>query len=877
MLIVQWLARLAGHEFQDLDIVFVPISLRHETNRAAIFFEGLAARLAELLGEVLPSAPVNPTEHFRNCASDLLHRLPLPGRRCLVVFDGLDEATGGSVDTALLPAKPNSGLRIVVSARLTALLNEDGWAQRIGWTLERASVRNISVPPLAVDGIGELIDANGLHLEHEVRSAIITSLNAATSGDPLLLQLYVKGLADLVAKGQSIGTETLAGIKPGYGAYFETWFRTQRGAWLEEKQQLDDRWKAVLAVLAIAQGPLRLIDLNEMADRVLRQSVVIDDDVINLIQRFILKDGDAGYVVAHPKLAEFLRTSFPSGGPWVARATSAFLDWGQKTIVELASGDLSPRDVSHYLLEHFVDHLSNAAAPAKDFIKLLDTGWLSAWRAYENGHHGFALDVNRAMEEVARSARNDDPEYAWQIQGALILNSLHHASTIPPELLIACFRQNVFDQTQAYRRTELMAPEGRARSLAELSAFVSPEDRAVYLTRALSLASSLRDVRARIRALAGIARNMQTGPQREAVEVQILSSHARSGNMAVFIEAAEEAASALTGERLRALLQKIIHNVRQESDWRYLDGILPLLDDEMHIQVMDLVFLHRLGLTQDGDHREREAIEYYPSGAALLVMFPYLFFTDRLKEGPRALEAARNTADDITRIIGLANVYPSIPERDRSIVADELIRAVETMKDQTLHSRIFAYTRAAAVLLPGPKGQEALESAVELALRDLHIDNFSRLGPVAPLLTGSLLTRCFNAAISAYSKDARAQALGQLAPQLSIEQLKQALIALGRMGDDLIVEVARLALVAQLRPDDREKTKAAPSKSLLESPWLREALLRAVPAQLWPEVVPNYSQILAELRVDYSADLFSRAVSDLPADRMAGSPYKCAQ
>ena len=51
MLLVQWLAQLSD---SDLDVVFIPISQRYETNRAAVFLEALAARLAELLPESLP-------------------------------------------------------------------------------------------------------------------------------------------------------------------------------------------------------------------------------------------------------------------------------------------------------------------------------------------------------------------------------------------------------------------------------------------------------------------------------------------------------------------------------------------------------------------------------------------------------------------------------------------------------------------------------------------------------------------------------------------------------------------------------------------------------------------------------------------------------
>ena len=58
-LLVRWLQHLKdqGRVGQDMpgswDLVFVPISIRFETHRPDIFYEALAARLAEILGKEL--------------------------------------------------------------------------------------------------------------------------------------------------------------------------------------------------------------------------------------------------------------------------------------------------------------------------------------------------------------------------------------------------------------------------------------------------------------------------------------------------------------------------------------------------------------------------------------------------------------------------------------------------------------------------------------------------------------------------------------------------------------------------------------------------------------------------------------------------------
>jgi hypothetical protein len=63
MLLVQWLGRLKQ---ADLDLIFVPISLRYSTSRPAVYLEALAARLAEILDETLTPPLINPAEYFKD-------------------------------------------------------------------------------------------------------------------------------------------------------------------------------------------------------------------------------------------------------------------------------------------------------------------------------------------------------------------------------------------------------------------------------------------------------------------------------------------------------------------------------------------------------------------------------------------------------------------------------------------------------------------------------------------------------------------------------------------------------------------------------------------------------------------------------------------
>lgn len=70
-LLVRWLDQADTHAWP---IAFVPISIRYETNRAGTFYQALAARLADILGDAVePPAGIDPS--YQNAFS-LRYRHP---------------------------------------------------------------------------------------------------------------------------------------------------------------------------------------------------------------------------------------------------------------------------------------------------------------------------------------------------------------------------------------------------------------------------------------------------------------------------------------------------------------------------------------------------------------------------------------------------------------------------------------------------------------------------------------------------------------------------------------------------------------------------------------------------------------------------------
>ena len=198
-LLVRWLNQVNGEAWP---VAFVPISIRYETNRAATFYQALAARLAEILVEDLPSTPADPASFYRDKIIEYLDLFHEKRRRCLLVIDGLDEAAGWQVDTSVLPLDPAPGLRIVASARLLAGdRGPDDWLRRLGWNARQSPVQEIEVPLLDEEEIADIIGRMGCQLTLNSRQGdVLAELLRLTAGEPLLIDLYVTALLDTTSK-----------------------------------------------------------------------------------------------------------------------------------------------------------------------------------------------------------------------------------------------------------------------------------------------------------------------------------------------------------------------------------------------------------------------------------------------------------------------------------------------------------------------------------------------------------------------------------------------------------------------------------------------------------------------------------------------------
>ena len=114
--------------------VFVPISLRFNTDRPAVFYALLATQLARVLQRTLPTPATDLEGYYQGVSADLLNQAARQAQHVLVVVDALDEAqSAGFNPTAFPPTLPPSINRLVSAREQAGDLGPEGWLKRLDW------------------------------------------------------------------------------------------------------------------------------------------------------------------------------------------------------------------------------------------------------------------------------------------------------------------------------------------------------------------------------------------------------------------------------------------------------------------------------------------------------------------------------------------------------------------------------------------------------------------------------------------------------------------------------------------------------------------------------------------------------------------------
>jgi hypothetical protein len=515
----------------DWPLVFVPVSIRYQTNQALTFYQALAARLGSVIGETVPEPRTDPASYYREKVIEYLDRIATGAQRCLMVIDGLDEARGWKIDTAVLPPDPPSTLKIVISAReLAGDRGSPDWLSRLGWNSPAGKACTLDLPLLSCEGIEDVLR----NMEFPIAPLsedvdIINELYRLTEkGDSLLLHLYVNDLRKMGVDAARLRPQDLQNLEPGFGAYFKRWLDEQRDEWKATGVQVNDALlNTILAILATAFGPLKLRDLEELVQRIYPGNYIFNVTLVEPLRRFILGDGlGTGYALAHPKLAIYLQEEYFGGSNILKKSQAAFIEWMRGVAQSLNSGVTPPSEANEYALLFYTQHLGSMPSESslEHYRELLENGWRQAWESYEKGFQGFHRDVELARNAF-QSAADRNPEQLRTprvglgalIRCALCLSSMQSIGLGLPGLLLAEFlKSKSITPRQALYLVQLKDSRGRSEGIPAIIEFLPAELRA----EAYACAREIHDAGPRCRTLIGILPHLEKSEQTKgALEV----------------------------------------------------------------------------------------------------------------------------------------------------------------------------------------------------------------------------------------------------------------------------------------------------------------------------------------------------------------------
>jgi Domain of unknown function (DUF4062) len=890
-LLVRWSQSILERRLAP--VVFVPVSIRFSTALAGITFPALADGLGRIFGERAIAPDLSP-EQWRSICLEYMRRPPPDGGQVLVVVDGLDEAADWKAGPDLFPTAPPPGMRVVVSARyMSGDGDERGWLARLGWdTPSRA--RTIPLPPLSFGGVHDVLAAVSDRLGALATDAeAVGEIFRLSQGDPLLVRLYIDALLPSTKAGAALRSADLPSIQQGLAGYFGRWEADQnRRAESLGRTALDENEEVqtFLNVCAMALGPLSRDDIAEVAGGSLAATSRLSR-VVKEVDRFVVGNGQtSGYVFSHPRLAQYFSERMMVRDR--QRYQKKFLDYGRRSLEALNAGEISPRDLSSYVLQYYGAHLERAVAPRKEVYALLTTPWLRAWEAREGTYAGFLGDAERAWRTAEPSlAEGAGEDIAALITSALCRSSIVALSAnIPPALMVLCVKHDVLTPLQALTIAS-RAPDPHQRALA-VSALARELPRGL-MNQALAAALALERNRERAAALIVLTRRLE-GPlkveaaaeavaavrgvdderERARLLISLLPCLPDEALRLTAVEVAREmrkaprraralmAVAASLDESIRPGIERealdLAYGIRSDlSRGKLLIRLLPYLRDNTRDGVVQeiLATLQRLPESASGDS---------PRATVLVRLAPRL--PDRFQTD--ALEAARSITTDEARARALIGLVPYLPDIPRAAAVEDALDAARMAKADGV------WLGALADLAPYlPDGSRRMLLAE--ALRDARaIDDVERrpmtLARLASHLPKELVAEALEAA-RAEDGWARATILASLAPRLPEEFLDDAAACALSIRDSR----NRLhALLALLQHAPQSWRRAASQRALSASSRARKrsliALLHYLPEELQAEAVS-----VAQARPRSSVATLIRLATRLP-DRLAADATRRA-
>jgi hypothetical protein len=412
-LLVQWAQQVKIKMSTTHSVLLLPVSVKLGTSKPGILFGALAACLADIGAVRLPVPTADPAEFYQDQASGLLRDLvPIDGRKCVLIIDGLDEMDGLTFGPKTFPAQIAHHLRLVVSARpLAGDKGSSGWRSRLAWDQPQRPSQTLELSQLQESEIRQFVETLNPPVDRKIRTSVAAALARLARGDALMVRWLIQDLQAELVSGRQPDVAALEAKAPGLAAFVREELTAHiAAAGVAEQETRRKETDAALAVLIVSRYAMEETDLWEVLRRMLDE-VPPRDRLLKGLSRFVARTSGGDLALAHQKLGQLLEEML-AHSTVLDRATEAFMAWQLDTVREFV--EHGSRNISPYVLSHHADHLASGlqatASPQskESWSRVVSRRWLSAKQAH-SGSTGVAEDASAARRALRAAAEDGDP------------------------------------------------------------------------------------------------------------------------------------------------------------------------------------------------------------------------------------------------------------------------------------------------------------------------------------------------------------------------------------------------------------------------------------------------------------------------------------
>ncbi|WP_345725084.1 ATP-binding protein, partial [Herpetosiphon gulosus] len=318
----------------------------------------------------------------------ILDELSTHGIQETIYLDGLDQLQpeiDGSRDLSFLPPQPPPGMVIVLGSRPDETLKPLEILHRVDYDL----------PPLS--------EADALALWRSVQPGVVDSLfhdlYVALKGNALFVHLAANTMRDQsVVDATSLIQKIEQNPSNLFGITLERIKRVPLSKW-------DTVWKPILALLLVAQEPLRLDVVGDL----LEHDHDTIQDAVWVLGGLVSQGIDQRVTLHHLMFRDYLVVSVFNQRE-VKRWQQQMADWCAKDLEGIWADDRDPIEQARrvYARHHYITHL------------FLAENWTTLWQVLDAGDYGehktrfdpstrlYALDLNRGRESAINAGQSTE-------------------------------------------------------------------------------------------------------------------------------------------------------------------------------------------------------------------------------------------------------------------------------------------------------------------------------------------------------------------------------------------------------------------------------------------------------------------------------------